>query len=147
MLCCNYQFFYGTGMHNNECMPYIKDNNIFFTRIMDDLSAQYLGHEAMSVAKLAAQDDRIIRAFKSDNPSKEIQPIAEKMRKLTGAVISLSEINGVFVIPTPIRNILVNQWGRAMSLFLSSIYPCLFHCEENKTENVWSGTRGDFLFF
>jgi len=96
---------------------------IFFTRIMDDLSAQYLGHEAMSVAKLAAQDDRIIRAFKSDNPSKEIQPIAEKMRKLTGAVISLSEINGVFVIPTPIRNILVNQWGRAMSLFLSSIYP------------------------
>jgi two-component system CitB family sensor kinase len=58
---------------------------IFFTRIMDDLSAQYLGHEAMSVAKLAAEDDRIIRAFKSDNPSKEIQPIAEKMRKLTGA--------------------------------------------------------------
>src|SRR3954452_17553102 len=58
---------------------------IFFTRIMDDPSAQYLGHEAMSVAKLAAQDDRIIRAFKSDNPSKEIQPIAEKMRKLTGA--------------------------------------------------------------
>ena len=58
---------------------------LFFTRIMDDLSAQYLGHEAMSVAKLAAQDDRIIRAFKSDNPSKEIQPIAEKMRKLTGA--------------------------------------------------------------
>ena len=52
---------------------------------MDDLSAQYLGHEAMSVAKLAAQDDRIIRVFKSDNPSKEIQPIAEKMRKLTGA--------------------------------------------------------------
>ncbi|MBT2654488.1 sensor histidine kinase [Bacillus sp. ISL-18] len=58
---------------------------IFFTRIMDDLSTQYLGHEAMSVAKLVAQDDRIIRAFKNDDPSKEIQPIAEKMRKLTGA--------------------------------------------------------------
>ncbi|WML51060.1 sensor histidine kinase [Neobacillus sp. PS3-12] len=58
---------------------------IFFTKIMDDLSTQYLGDEAMSVAKLAAQDPRIIRAFKSENPSKEIQPIVEKMRKQTGA--------------------------------------------------------------
>jgi two-component system CitB family sensor kinase len=58
---------------------------IFFTKIMDDLSTQYLGHEAMSVAKLAAQDNRIIHAFESDNPAKEIQPIAEKMRKQTGA--------------------------------------------------------------
>jgi two-component system, CitB family, sensor kinase len=56
---------------------------IFFTKIMDDLSTQYLGHEAMSVAKLAAQDNRIIHAFESDNPAKEIQPIAEKMRKQT----------------------------------------------------------------
>ncbi|MBI0576793.1 sensor histidine kinase [Neobacillus cucumis] len=58
---------------------------IFFTKIINDLSTQYLGHEAMSVAKLAAQDDRIIRAFKSENPSKEIQPITERMRKQTGA--------------------------------------------------------------
>ena len=58
---------------------------LFFTKIMDDLSTQYLGHEAMSVAKLTAHDDRIIRAFESADPSKEIQPIAEKMRKLTGA--------------------------------------------------------------
>ncbi|MGZ6539695.1 MAG: ATP-binding protein [Bacteroidia bacterium] len=58
---------------------------IFFTKIMDDLSTQYLGHEAMSVAKLAAHEEKIIHAFESDNPSKEIQPIAEKMRKLTGA--------------------------------------------------------------
>jgi len=58
---------------------------VFFTKIMDDLATEYLGHEAMSVAKLAAHDEKIIRAFESPNPSKEIQPIAEKMRKETGA--------------------------------------------------------------
>ncbi|MCM3727035.1 sensor histidine kinase [Neobacillus cucumis] len=58
---------------------------LFFTKIMDDLSAQYLGHEAMSVAKMAARDARIIRAFTNEKPAKEIQPITEKMRKLTGA--------------------------------------------------------------
>ncbi|MEH7118415.1 PAS domain-containing protein, partial [Neobacillus vireti] len=57
----------------------------FFTKIMDDLSSQYLGHEAMSVAKLAANDEGIIAAFDSDQPSRAIQPITEKMRKLTGA--------------------------------------------------------------
>ncbi|MBM7652137.1 ATP-binding protein [Neobacillus cucumis] len=58
---------------------------LFFTKIIDDLSTEYLGKEAMSVAQLAANDKRIIHAFDSTNPSKEIQPIAEKMRKLTGA--------------------------------------------------------------
>jgi len=58
---------------------------LFFTKIMDDLSTEYLGQEAMSVAQLAAHDKRIIRAFESTNPSQEIQPIAEEMRKLTGA--------------------------------------------------------------
>lgn len=58
---------------------------LFFTKIMDDLATEYLGHEAMSVAKLAADDERIIRAFESTSPTKEIQPIAEKIRKMTGA--------------------------------------------------------------
>ncbi|MGX9134842.1 Spo0B domain-containing protein [Rummeliibacillus sp. JY-2-4R] len=54
-------------------------------KIMDDLSTKYLGEEAMAVAKLAAQDEHIIQAFKNDNASAIIQPIAEKIRKQSGA--------------------------------------------------------------
>src|SRR5918912_1038911 len=56
-----------------------------FTTILDDVLTQYIGQEAMAVAKLAANDTDIIQAFDAADPPKIIQPIAETMRKLTGA--------------------------------------------------------------
>lgn len=56
-----------------------------FTTILDDVLTQYIGQEAMAVAKLAANDARIVQALNSADPPKEIQPSAETIRKLTGA--------------------------------------------------------------
>jgi two-component system, CitB family, sensor kinase len=56
-----------------------------FTTIIDDVLTQYIGQEAMIVAKLAANDQEIVHAFDTKDPPKEIQSMAETIRKLTGA--------------------------------------------------------------
>ncbi|MFY0544412.1 ATP-binding protein [Brevibacillus sp. H7] len=59
--------------------------NTLFSLILDDIIDRYLGQQAMTVAKLAAMNERIIDAFDDENPSQVIQPIAEKIRIETGA--------------------------------------------------------------
>ncbi|MET3287650.1 UNVERIFIED_CONTAM: two-component system CitB family sensor kinase [Brevibacillus sp. OAP136] len=59
--------------------------NYLFTLIVDDILDRYLGNQAMTVAKLAAMNERIIEAFDDEDPSKVIQPIAESIRKATGS--------------------------------------------------------------
>jgi two-component system, CitB family, sensor kinase len=56
-----------------------------FSMMIDDMIKTSLGNQAMNVAKLAAQKEEIINAFNDPSPSKVIQPIAEKIRKTTGA--------------------------------------------------------------
>lgn len=59
--------------------------NTLFSSILDDILDRYIGQQAMTVAKLAAMNERIIDGFEAPNPSAVIQPIAETIRKTTGA--------------------------------------------------------------
>lgn len=56
-----------------------------FSSMIDDMIKTSLGNQAMTVAKMTAQKEHIIEAFKDPNPSLIIQPIAEEIRKSTGA--------------------------------------------------------------
>lgn len=56
-----------------------------FSNILDDILDRYIGQQAMTVAKLAAMNERIITAFDTADPSATIQPIAETIRVATGA--------------------------------------------------------------
>ncbi|WP_378931725.1 ATP-binding protein [Metabacillus herbersteinensis] len=59
--------------------------SVLFTGMVDDLTEKSLGNQAMTVAKLIAENEEIIHAFEDQNPSKTIQPIAEMTRELAGA--------------------------------------------------------------
>ncbi|MFD1954531.1 ATP-binding protein [Paenibacillus thailandensis] len=56
-----------------------------FSLTVDQLLARYIGQQALTVAKMTAQDPRIAAAFEAPDPSAVIQPIAEAIRKETGA--------------------------------------------------------------
>lgn len=56
-----------------------------FTVIIDDIMHRYIGQQAMTVARLAAANETIIRAFDDPDPVRLIQPVAEKIRLETGA--------------------------------------------------------------
>jgi two-component system, CitB family, sensor kinase len=56
-----------------------------FTGMIQDIMKESAGQQAMTVAKLAAQDETIIEGFLNQNPSDTIQPVAENIRKITGA--------------------------------------------------------------
>ncbi|WP_237389725.1 ATP-binding protein [Bacillus sp. USDA818B3_A] len=56
-----------------------------FSSMIDDMIKTSLGNQAMTVAKMTSQKEQIINAFKDPNPSLTIQPIAEEIRKATGA--------------------------------------------------------------
>ena len=58
---------------------------ILFSAMIDEVVEKYVGKQAMTVAKLASEDKMIVKAFKNKNPSEHIQPVAEKIRKTTGA--------------------------------------------------------------
>ncbi len=58
---------------------------ILFSAMVDEIVEKYVGNQAMTVAKLASEDKIIVKAFKKKNPSEHIQPVAEKIRKTTGA--------------------------------------------------------------
>ncbi|MBV6734920.1 ATP-binding protein [Priestia megaterium] len=58
---------------------------ILFSAMIDEIVEKYVGKQAMTVAKLASEDKMIVKAFKNKNPSEQIQPAAEKIRKTTGA--------------------------------------------------------------
>lgn len=66
------------------CLMVIFVSAIFLTMI-DDLTEESLGSQAMTVAKMAAQKEAIIDALGEQDPSIRIQPIAEEIRKSTGA--------------------------------------------------------------
>ncbi len=56
-----------------------------FYIMIDDIVENYMGKQAMTVAKLTAQNPLIIQAFNDDQPSQIIQPISEAIRETTGA--------------------------------------------------------------
>ncbi|WP_326998748.1 sensor histidine kinase [Cohnella kolymensis] len=56
-----------------------------FTGMIQDIMKESAGQQAMTVAKLAAEDPTIIEGFLKENPSETIQPAAENIRKITGA--------------------------------------------------------------
>lgn len=58
---------------------------ILFSAMVDEIVEKYVGNQAMTVAKLASEDKIIVKAFKKKNPPEHIQPVAEKIRKTTGA--------------------------------------------------------------
>ncbi|MEI4768949.1 sensor histidine kinase [Psychrobacillus sp. FJAT-51614] len=59
--------------------------SILFSRMLDDIVEKNMGQQAMTVAKLTAQNPTIIEAFDDANPSKSIQPISEIIRQTSGA--------------------------------------------------------------
>lgn len=56
-----------------------------FSNMLDEVVEHYIGQQAMAVAKLTANDKTIIQAFNEQDPSQRIQPVAEEIRKTTGA--------------------------------------------------------------
>ncbi|UUZ90966.1 sensor histidine kinase [Paenibacillus sp. P25] len=56
-----------------------------FSIMLDDILKKYIGQQAMTVAKLAAMNERITRAFELPNPPAVIQPLAEQIRTESGA--------------------------------------------------------------
>ncbi|MFJ7827888.1 ATP-binding protein [Psychrobacillus sp. NPDC096623] len=56
-----------------------------FSSMIENITEKSLGNQAMTVAKMVAQKEEIIEAFDDPNPSLTIQPIAEEIRKSTGA--------------------------------------------------------------
>lgn len=66
------------------CLTVLFVSVIFFA-LIGDLTEKSLGSQAMTVAKMAAQNETIIQAFDDPDPSSRIQPIAESIRKSTGA--------------------------------------------------------------
>ncbi|MEI4770119.1 sensor histidine kinase [Psychrobacillus sp. FJAT-51614] len=59
--------------------------SIIFSSMIENITEKSLGNQAMTVAKMVAQKEEIIEAFDEPNPSLTIQPIAEEIRKSTGA--------------------------------------------------------------
>ncbi|RHW36152.1 sensor histidine kinase [Lysinibacillus yapensis] len=59
--------------------------SIIFSSMIDDIAKKSLGNQAMTVAKMAARHEEIIEAMDDPDPSATIQPIAEEIRKSTGA--------------------------------------------------------------
>ncbi|WP_028390259.1 MULTISPECIES: sensor histidine kinase [Bacillaceae] len=59
--------------------------SVIFSSMIDDITKESLGNQAMTVAMMTAQKEKIIQAFEEPNPALTIQPIAEEIRKSTGA--------------------------------------------------------------
>lgn len=59
--------------------------SLLFSSMIDEMVESYMGKQAMTVAKLTAQNEKIIDAFQEKNPTGTMQPIAETLRKTTGA--------------------------------------------------------------
>lgn len=70
--------------------------SILFTTMIDELVESYMGDQAMTVAKLAAQHEEIRTAFEEDNPSIQVQPIAETIRETSEAsYVTIANIEGI----------------------------------------------------
>ncbi|WP_378580757.1 ATP-binding protein [Neobacillus sp. GCM10023253] len=63
----------------------VLSESVIFSSIIENMTKKSLGNQAMTVAKMAAQKEKIIQAFDDADPSLTIQPIAEEIRKSTGA--------------------------------------------------------------
>ncbi|HWJ77491.1 MAG TPA: sensor histidine kinase [Niallia sp.] len=59
--------------------------SVLFSLMIDDMIKTALGNQAMTVAKMTSQQEKIIHAFEEPDPSVIIQPIAEEIRETTGA--------------------------------------------------------------
>lgn len=59
--------------------------SVIFSSMIDDMTKKSLGNQAMTVAKMTAQKEKIIEALDDPDPSLTIQPISEEIRKFTGA--------------------------------------------------------------
>lgn len=58
---------------------------VFFSSIIDGMIERTTGEKALAAAELIAEHPDIIDAFADQNPAARIQPIAETLRKRTGA--------------------------------------------------------------
>ncbi|WP_126428598.1 ATP-binding protein [Brevibacillus marinus] len=56
-----------------------------FATMVREMTEKYLGQQAMTVAKLAAENKAIIEGFAHDDPPEMIQPVAEHIRQISGA--------------------------------------------------------------
>lgn len=70
--------------------------SILFTTMIDELIESYMGDQAMTVAKLAAQNEGIITAFEDNDPSRQMQPIAETIREASEAsYVTIANMEGI----------------------------------------------------
>ncbi|MCZ8520816.1 MULTISPECIES: ATP-binding protein [Paenibacillus] len=56
-----------------------------FAFMIDGAVTHYIGQNALNVARLTAMDERIVNAYGDADPSAVIQPVAERIRRETGA--------------------------------------------------------------
>ncbi|WP_426453044.1 ATP-binding protein [Paenibacillus sp. S-38] len=56
-----------------------------FTVMLERVVAGYIGQNALNVARMTAMNERVVEAFDTPDPSSVIQPIAERIRRETGA--------------------------------------------------------------
>ncbi|MCG7211554.1 ATP-binding protein [Paenibacillus mucilaginosus] len=57
----------------------------FFSVLLERVVASYIGQNALNVARMTALNERIVEAFDDPDPAAVIQPIAERIRRETGA--------------------------------------------------------------
>lgn len=70
--------------------------SLLFTTMIDELIESYMGDQAMAVAKLAAQNEGIIAAFEEEDPSVQMQPIAETIREASEAsYVTIANTDGI----------------------------------------------------
>lgn len=77
--------------------------SILFSSMVEKMVEEYMGKQAMTVAKLTAQNEVILNSFEEDNPSLKMQPIAETIRKTTGAsYVTIANMKGIrYTHPNP----------------------------------------------
>jgi two-component system, CitB family, sensor kinase len=77
---------------------------------------QQIGERALDIADTVAMIPDIRQAFSQPDPSKTIDPIAEAIRKKTGAEFASWEIGREFGILIPSLTKLVKRWKAEMSV-------------------------------
>ena len=91
--------------------------SLLFSTLLEDIVENHMGKQAMTVAKLAAQNPTIIQGFNEDQPSEVIQPASEMIRQTTGADYVTIANHKDFATLILIQNILGSLRLRVMMQF------------------------------
>ncbi len=98
----------------------------FIKKYMENYILEQTSHRVLTIASTVAEDPEIIQAFNLSEPAQKIQPLAERIRKVT-------ETSYVVVFPSgtgtnwPTFSCDRNCWNRSTGITRSSIHLDYFH--------------------